>query len=250
MHAVIFDYRHFGRSDGEPRQLLSIRRQLNDWTSAVAFTRTMEGVDPMRVALFGTSFSGGYVVEVAVRDGNVAAVVSQCPMMDGLAAVLNHLRYAGTGCLLRLTWSGLRDLARSLTGREPHMVPIVGPPGSQAAMSAPDVEPGYRAIVPPDFRNEVCARIVLTVGMYRPGRKASQLPCPILIQICEKDSVAPAKAAEAVAQRAGARAEVRRYPIGHFDIYVGDDFERSVAHQVEFLRAALTPDSTYEESRR
>jgi len=243
MHVLVFDYRHFGESEGEPRQLLSIRRQLKDWMAAVSFARSLAGVDPGRIALFGTSFSGGHVIEIAVRDGSVAAVISQCPMMDGLAAIKSLLSYAGVGSMLLMTWAGVRDLVRSLVGMGPLMMPIVAQPGNLAAMSTPDAEPGYMAIAPPDYRNEVCARIGLTVGMYRPGLKADRLPCPILIQITEKDSVAPPEAAEAAARRAGNRAQVRRYPIGHFDIYVGEDFERSVADQVEFLTDTLAPET-------
>jgi dienelactone hydrolase len=109
-HALAFDYRHFGASDGEPRQLLSIRRQIQDWHAAIAHARFMEGVDPHRVALMGTSFSGGHVVRVAAEDGEVAAVIAQCPMMDGLIALLNVADYAGWGYLVRIAGYGLRDL--------------------------------------------------------------------------------------------------------------------------------------------
>jgi uncharacterized protein len=37
MHVLLFDYRHFGASDGEPRQLLSVHRQLQDYAAAVGF---------------------------------------------------------------------------------------------------------------------------------------------------------------------------------------------------------------------
>ena len=114
---------------------------------------------------------------------------------------------------------------------------VVGPPGSVAAMTSEDAEPGYLAIAPPDWRNEVCARIGLFVSLYRPGRLAEKLNCPILIQICEKDSVAPISAAEAAAK--AANAEVKRYPVGHFDIYLGEPFERSVSDQVEFFTRQL-----------
>jgi len=39
--ALLFDYRHFGASPGEPRQLLDIRRQLEDWAAAIAHARTV-----------------------------------------------------------------------------------------------------------------------------------------------------------------------------------------------------------------
>lgn len=235
LHALIFDYRFFGASDGQPRQLLSIPAQLEDYRNALGFARELEGVDPCRMAVFGSSFSGGHVVEVAVQDGRLAAVIAQCPMMDGRAALLNLIRYAGVGAGLKLSWHGLRDALRVLTGRKPHLVPIVGPPGSLAAMTSPDAEPGYRAVAPPDFDNRVCARVGLQVGLYRPGLRADELTCPILIQICEKDSVAPVSAAEDAARRAGGQAEVKRYPVGHFDIYLGEPFEQAVSDQVAFL---------------
>lgn len=239
LYALVFDYRHFGASDGEPRQLLSIHRQLADWQAAIDFVRSLDGVDPARIALWGSSLSGGHVVEAAVADGKVAAVVSQCPMMDGLAATTNLLQYAGLGYMLQLGANGLVDAASFLLGRRPRMLPIVAPPGHLAAMSTPDAEPGYYSIAPAQWRNEVCARIALSLGFYRPGLKAGKLPCPILIQVCTRDSVAPVQATEAAAQRAGSRAEVRRYEAGHFDIYTGKDFERSVADQQAFLTRIL-----------
>src|SRR2546423_7564002 len=60
--ALVFDYRYFGDSDGEPRQLLDIRRQLEDWRAAITHARALEGVDPARIAIWGTSFSGGHVM--------------------------------------------------------------------------------------------------------------------------------------------------------------------------------------------
>src|SRR6478736_7100503 len=62
LDALAFDYRHFGESAGEPRQLLSIPRQLEDYAAAVAHARSLPGVDPERIVLWGTSFSGGHVV--------------------------------------------------------------------------------------------------------------------------------------------------------------------------------------------
>jgi fermentation-respiration switch protein FrsA (DUF1100 family) len=238
--ALVFDYRHFGASDGEPRQLLSPKRQLEDWQSAIWFSRRIPGVDPERIALWGSSFSGGHVVAAAAKDGLVAAVSSQCPMMDGRASTMAAAAQNGLGGTLLLTWHGILDALAALFGSKPHTIPIVAPPGAVAAMNTPDSEPGYRAIMPRDFKNEVAARIILQLGSYRPGRYANKVPCPILIQICEKDSVAPASAADAAAKRAGTRAEVKRYPVGHFDVYRGEDFTRGVADQRAFFAKHLT----------
>jgi hypothetical protein len=65
------------------------------------------------------------------------------------------------------------------------------------------------------------------------------LPCPILIAICDEDALAVPAAAEATARRAGTGATVKHYRIGHFDIYLGEWFERSVTDQVAFLQEAF-----------
>ncbi len=66
--ALIFDYRHLGRSEGQPRQLVDVRKQRTDLRMAVALARRLEGIDPDRVALWGTSLGGSHVVELAAQD--------------------------------------------------------------------------------------------------------------------------------------------------------------------------------------
>jgi len=244
LDVLAFDYRHFGLSEGEPRQLLSVRRQLEDYAAAISFARGLEGVDAERIVVWGSSYAGGHAVAAAVADGHVAAAIAQVPAMDGMATLANLIRYAGPVQLLRWTVLGLRDVIADRRGLPPVTIPVVGPPGTLAAMSTPDAQAGYEAIAGPSMRNEVAARIGLTAGLYRPGRQAGSLPCPILIQIADRDSVAPPAAAMDAAWLATGRAEVRNYPIGHFDIYTGEPFERAVADQLHFMRRHLAVAAT------
>jgi uncharacterized protein len=234
--ALVFDYRHFGASDGEPRSLLNIRRQLADWRAAVTYARGLESIDPGRIALWGTSFSGGHVIEIAAQDPRIAAVVAQVPFVDGL---LNLLRM-GPRHGLRLTVEGLHDQAGALAGRPPHMVASVGPPGSTAVMNSPDAEAGFRALNPPglSWPNEAAARVLLRLGSYRPTRSVARVRCPILFALADDDVVTPSDVAAKAAARAP-QAEVRHYPGGHFDPYVGELFERVVREQTEFLVSHL-----------
>jgi len=234
--ALVFDYRYFGDSDGEPRQLLDIRRQLEDWRAAIACARTLEGVDPARIAIWGSSFSGGHVMTLAAHDPSLAAAVSQVAFADGLIT----LPSLGIGQALRLTREGLRDQVAALRGRPPHMIAAVGPPGSNSVMKKPDAEPGMQAVTLPGstWRNEVAARIALHVGSYRPARQAGRIRCPILFCVADNDNLtAPGPVLKAAKE--APRAEVKRYPIGHFDIYVGEWFERAVADQTDFLTRHL-----------
>lgn len=234
--ALLFDYRHFGASGGEPRQLLDIGRQQADFRAAVAHARAIDWVDPERVALFGSSFSGGHVLAVGAEDHRIAAVVAQCPFTDGLAS----LPALGARNIALATIAALRDQLGALAGRPPYYVPAVGPPGSFAMMSTPDAEPGFSGLTPAQtgWVNRVSARVGLAIGLYRPGRAVARLTCPVLFCVCERDAITPAPRTLRYVATAS-RGEVRRYPVGHFDIYVGEPFAQAVADQTEFLTRTL-----------
>jgi pimeloyl-ACP methyl ester carboxylesterase len=229
---LLFDYRHFGDSGGEPRQLLDIRRQLDDYRAAVAFAKGLPGVDAARIVLFGSSFSGGHVVTLAAEDPTIAAAIAQAPFADGLPTVLA----VGPRNALRGTALGIADQLGALAGRPPRTLPAVGPPGSFAAMTAPEAQPGFAAITDADstWRNEVAARVMLHIAQYRPVAKAAKVRCPLLVAVADRDQTTPPKPAIRMAEKAP-RGELVRYPIGHFDIYTGSDFERAVADQTAFL---------------
>src|SRR3984957_18196329 len=175
---LVFDSRNFGDSEGAPRQLLDIRMQLQDWIVAVAYARTLAGIDHNRIGLWGTSFAGGHVIAAAARLPGIAAVVSQCPFTDSVASLgaMSPLISA------RITALAVRDLIGARLGRSPVMVQTAGRPGEVALMHAPDAYPGFLGLVPDgvELRNEVAARIGLKLLPYRPGRLAAKGPSPNL----------------------------------------------------------------------
>ena len=234
--AVVFDYRHFGASEGEPRQLLDIGRQLADWAAAIAYVRTLEGIEHERIALWGSSFGGGHVIETAARDRRIAAVVAQVPYVDGL----RNLPRLGAAHALKLSREGLIDQIGALRGRAPHMLKAVGPPGSTAVMTSADADPGYHGLIPSgvDWIDETAARVMLRVTSYRPIRAAARVRCPIMFAIAQDDAVTPPDLAQEAAAKAP-RAEVKLYPGGHFDTYVEPLFDRVVADETEFLARHL-----------
>lgn len=229
---LVFDYRHFGASSGEPRQLLDIDRQLEDWRSAIAYARQLDGVDPERVVIWGTSFGGGHVIRTAARDRRLAAAIAQCPFTDGPASSAA----IPLATSVKLTVRALRDLVGARLGREPITVPSYGPPGSTALMTSPDSAPGVEALMPPghEIRSDIAARFALDIVRCSPGRDARKITCPIHFAVCEHDTVAPTRATlRHVA--AAPRGEIRLQRGGHFDIYVGADFEHNIAQQLAFL---------------
>lgn len=235
---LVFDYRHFGASSGEPRQLLDIGEQLQDWRSAVAYARSLEGVDPDKVVVWGTSFGGGHAIVTAAEDQRIAAAIAQCPFTDGIASALAIPPLTSA----KVTALALRDRAGALLGRPPIMIKTYGPPGSTSLMSAPDSVAGVTALIPDgmDIRNDVAARFGLDIVRYLPGRRARKVTCPILFAVCTNDTVAPAAQTRKYAAQAP-RGELKLYDAGHFDIYVGGAFERNVTDQLEFLLRHCPP---------
>ncbi len=234
--AFVFDYRGFGDSRGEPRNLVSPRRHLADWAAALTHVRGLDQIDPQRIGLWGTSFSGGHVLVTAARDRGVRAVVAQVPFVDGRAT----LAHVPLGHALAAFGHGLRDLGRMITFRRPHYVPVAGPPDRFAVLNGPDAEPGFQALVPPgyDFPNRCPARVLLTMGLYRPIKFAPKIDCPVLMVMAEDDLYIPAAAVAKTAERLP-RAELVRRSGGHFDVYQGKDFEEVVTLEAEFFARHL-----------
>jgi fermentation-respiration switch protein FrsA (DUF1100 family) len=107
-------------------------------------------------------------------------------------------------------------------------------------MTTPDALSGYGSIspIPDEGPRQVAARIALRLPFYRPVWRAKRIRCPILFCICDRDLVvAPAPALKAASR--APRSEVKCYPWGHFDVYLGAGFEQAVADQVEFLARHL-----------
>ncbi|MGH8457387.1 MAG: alpha/beta hydrolase [Stenotrophobium sp.] len=240
-HVLCFDYRGFGRSDGEPRQVVSVRAQLEDWAAAIAYARRMPDVDGQRIATWGSSFSGAHSVAAAVADGKIAAVSSQGAMMDGLASLFNLIRHCGIVAALRLTIYGIADAIRGALGLGRVTMPVVGLPGEAAALTTPDSKPGYLRITPPEWKNEISTSWALTLALYRPNTMTPRLPCPALFCIATRDVVVPPSAMEDGARRAPDKVTVKRYDSGHFDIYVPPVFEQVSRDQAEFFVRVLKP---------
>lgn len=227
---VVFDYRHFGASAGVPRQLLDIGRQHEDWTSAVAWTRTHPELAAQRLVLWGSSLSGGHVLALASRL-RADAVISQVPHVSGPASVaLNSPAQTA-----RLGAHALRDLGRHALGRSPHYLPAAGSPGDVALMTAPEASQ-YAGLVPEGavFDDRVAARFALRIGRYSPGRAVRRIDVPVLVQVAEHDATTPPGPALALAGR-GRDVRVRSHPVGHFEPYVAPAFETFVGEQVAFL---------------
>lgn len=82
--SLIFDYRGFGNSDGQPRNLVTLERQIQDYKSVLAYARSLpETFRADRIVVMGSALSGLHVAELICQDGALAGGMAHCPMLDG-----------------------------------------------------------------------------------------------------------------------------------------------------------------------
>jgi len=81
--ALVYDNRCVGSSDGLPRGELLPHYQISDLQDSITFAQTLEEVNPDKIGIWGTSYSGANVLYVGAFDKRVKCVITQNPMVDG-----------------------------------------------------------------------------------------------------------------------------------------------------------------------
>lgn len=239
---LAFDYRRFGASAGEPRQVIDIREQHDDYRAAVRYVRERNDIDPRRVALWGTSLSGGHVLAVAAADPDIAAVVSQVPLIDGLhrgRALRECLNWEVTRRTLQFTLAAARDVVGARLGQDPYLVPVVADSGEVAVFTEPEARAAFNALggEAVGCRNALAPRLLFALPRYREGT-AEKLHMPVLMCLGDYDMQASPRFAARIASLMH-DVELHRYPVGHFDVYTGSLFEEISSVQAAFLRRHL-----------
>ena len=244
MAVFVFDYRGFNDSAGSPRNYVNPKRHLQDWDAAIAYVKTLDAVDAKRMALWGTSFSGGHVIVEASKNPDIRAVVSQVPFTDGIST---QWYYITTDPMFALkgTYHGLADVFVSLFTHHRHNVRIAGRPGETFAMMCKrDSMDGLLKLLgmmdEREFEKEnFCpGNIVFTLGFYRPISTASKVSCPALIIGAETDTLFPPTGPKKMAEKMK-NAKYISMPVNHFEPYVGEPFEKLVRVMGDFLMANL-----------
>jgi uncharacterized protein len=221
LNVLVFDNRCFGASDGEPRQEIDPWAQVRDYRDAITYLHTLPEVDPGRIGIWGSSYSGGHVLVVAAIDRRVKAVVSQVPLISG---------HANLRALVRADFiAGFRELFDAdrlarFQGKAPGMVPVVDKdPLAPSALPTPDSWEWFsqtgetRA---PAWRNEVTLRSVEMFTEYEPGGYLPWIsPTPLLLLVAVGDHLVPSELAIAAFDTAHQPKELIILPGGHFDAY-------------------------------
>jgi pimeloyl-ACP methyl ester carboxylesterase len=234
---VRFDYRGFGKSGGEPRQVVDGKAHVQDWLAAIDAIRQRPDVDGAHLGIWGSSYSGGQVlVAAAERPGVVQAVSAQVPFVNGLSSALQYpLKYQPLAA-----WYALRDLMRG-EHDTPLYIPIIAE-GGFAALVCDECVTGYRKVVPANAgpnANRVAARVLLTLPFFSPGDRAKDIQAPTLVIAAEHDGLIPIAKVREVAHNLPHGEYVELKGADHFSPYTGPVFEQVVARQTAFFQQHL-----------
>lgn len=240
INALVYDHRGFGDSDGTPRQEIDPWAQVRDYRHAITYATTLPGVDPQRIGIWGSSYSGGHVLVVAAIDRRVKAVVSQVSAISGYDnyRALVRADFIDNYQLLFDT-----DRANRFAGGEPAMVPVVAEnPMDPAALPSPDSYTWFTETSKdraPNWKNEVTARSLEMLTEYNPIDYIAKIaPTPLLLMPAQNDVVAPTSFALRAYEEAREPKQIKILPGGHFDAY-GSGFETSSSAALEWFQTHL-----------
>jgi fermentation-respiration switch protein FrsA (DUF1100 family) len=214
---MVFDYRFFGDSEGEPRGQVFPYEMVEDYRNAITWVSDRPEVDSQRIGIWGTSMSGGLVLYVGTHDLRAKAVVAQVP------AVLNpELRAINPEVWDRARRNSLQDrIERYKTGVVNYMK-VVTSEKEPCFLPGRDAYEGYMALkeMAPTWRNQITSESLEKIREFDPISMVHLMsPRALLLIPAENDSLIPLAAVKAAYEKAREPKAITVLPISHFDVY-------------------------------
>lgn len=229
-----FDYRGFGNSEGEPRQLMDIPAQLQDCAAAIAHGLVQDWVDETRLLVWGSSLGGGHAISMAAEFDQVAGMIAQVPHCCSRAA----FKTIKLSAVLTGMSQAILDAVGNKLGAAPRMIPILAEPDQYAVLNHPGWYQHYMAIAKDSktWHNAIPARSLLRGADYRPVLQAEKIRCPVLLVAGNTDAGVPIDSVKDAAARIP-KVQLHIYEGGHFDVYGGELQADIISRQQAFLQA-------------
>ncbi len=238
--ALAFDYRHYGQSEGMPRQLESVEAKKADLKGAVSFLQTHAAINPNSISLLGVCTSGGNVIQAAAEDGRVKAVVTIAgwfaeptltPLLYGGDAGVAQLKAQGQQAMLKYSSTGVSDTVKTY-----------GMAGSGAAHAGDHMDyyvNAQRGNVP-QWTNAMAVQSWESWLGFNPVAAAAQVKAPTMI-IHSDDSAFPDQAKKVYGLLAGKK-ELSWLKGGHFEFYDNAAKVKEAAGEVaRFVKSHSSP---------
>jgi fermentation-respiration switch protein FrsA (DUF1100 family) len=236
---LVFDYRFLGASEGEPRQQIFWYEQIKDYRNAITWASMQPEVNASRVGAWGTSYSGGHVLQLAAFDKRVKAVVAQVPAVGAWESYFAKL---SPEQIAQISASHAAARTERMKTGKILYAPVVAPPGQPGVMTAPGAYEFFTASArnAPRWENRVTVESLET-GMYYDPTEFIELiaPVPLLLIIADDDVVTPTAGQKKAFERALEPKSLIVVPGQHFDPYVGPKHLQYVTPEVEWFERYL-----------
>ena len=229
---VLFDYRYWGGSTGRPRELVSIKQQLEDWRTMIHHVAERKSINSRKMVLWGTSLSGGYVLDLAAELKSIQAVIAQVPFLDGAESAKRY----PLSLLPKALKESSQDYMGAKVGMAPRLMPVTEP-RSMSYFPSPEAYSGYQSLLNPDYywSGSIPAREFFNLMRYRPIQNVRKINIPVLFIAAKHDTLIPIESSREAATNIAPFVHYHEWDMKHFDIYHDEWFEKSVATQLEFL---------------
>lgn len=238
---VVFDYRNFGDSEGEPRGHIDPSMQIEDYKNAITWATLQPMVDAERIGIWGSSYSGGHVLHLGAFDRRVKCVVSQVPLvsaMDNFRRLVRADHFPATQAWLAA------DRTEEYKSGKVNYLPVVAEQGKPSALPTQDsydwfIKAGQTRA--PKWENRQTVRSLELALEYAPGANIQLIsPTPLLMIVAQQDVLTPTDLAIEAFGRAREPKQLVIMPGGHFDAYVGAGFQQSSTPALNWFKQHLT----------
>ena len=232
---LLFDFRNLGASEGLPRQELNPWQQAEDYRHAITYVSTLPHIDPDRIGIWGSSYSGGHCLMVAATDRRVKCVAVQVPTISGHES---GLRRVPLDKVPELTRAFGEDRVRRMKGQAPAMRPLVGELDDRPLYPSGEARDYFQECGPKaaNWRNEVTLRSMEYARAYEPGSYVAHIsPTPLLMIVGLQDHVTCTDLQLDAYNRALEPKKLVLLPGGHFAPYSEAFEESSTAARDWFL---------------
>ncbi len=211
----VFDYRRFGRSEGLPRQALYPMDQVSDYRCAISYVKSLDYINPDKICVWGTSFSGGHVMTLlAFPEQGIKCGIAQVPNVYSYKTALEY--FGNLEPVISLLSQNQKDCCEG----KPSYMPIVSKDGFAALMSKEAYDYYMNVASKFDtFENKITIDSLPQVLAYNPGDYTHLITKPLLMIVASKDKTTPPKLAKEVAEKIKGEVTLKEYDVGHFDIY-------------------------------
>jgi cephalosporin-C deacetylase-like acetyl esterase len=238
---LVFDYRCWGESEGEPRNQIFAQDMVEDYRNAVTWISDRPEVDAQQIGVWGTSYSGGLVLCVGTVDKRVKAVVAQVP-----SAMNPESRQAKAPEVWgRVGETLIQDrIERYKTGIVKYMK-VVAPEGELCVLLGQEAYEEYMALkkLAPHWRNEVTLESLEKIREFDPVSLVHLMaPTALLLIPAEKDNLVPIEAVKATYERAREPKAISVLPITHFEAYHDPWWSKTVDLAIEWFTKHLSCD--------